>query len=52
MAAAMHLHPAAAMHLHPDKLKTLAERVLMIEADAVARLAARVDERFVQACRL
>lgn len=40
------------MHLHPDKLKTLAERVLMIEADAVARLAARVDERFVQACRL
>ncbi|MBL8259729.1 MAG: KpsF/GutQ family sugar-phosphate isomerase [Candidatus Competibacteraceae bacterium] len=40
------------MLIHPDKLKTLAERVLTLEADAVARLVARVDEGFVRACRL
>ncbi|MBL8250319.1 MAG: SIS domain-containing protein, partial [Candidatus Competibacter sp.] len=40
------------MLIHPDKLKTLAERVLTLEADAVARLVARVDEDFVRACRL
>jgi arabinose-5-phosphate isomerase len=40
------------MLIHDDKLKELANRVLAIEAEAVARLAARIDDRFVRACRL
>ena len=40
------------MLIHDDKLKALANRVLAIEAEAIARLAARIDDRFVRACRL
>jgi arabinose-5-phosphate isomerase len=40
------------MLIHDDKLKELANRVLAIEAEAVTRLAARIDDRFVRACRL
>lgn len=40
------------MPIHDDKLKALASRVLAIEAEAVAQLAARIDDHFVQACRL
>ena len=44
---------AAAMPtLHDDKLKALASRVLTIEAQAVTQLTARIDDRFVHACRL
>ncbi|MFZ1641952.1 MAG: KpsF/GutQ family sugar-phosphate isomerase [Candidatus Contendobacter sp.] len=38
--------------MHPDKLKQLASQVLTIEAQAVAQLTARVDDRFVHACEL
>jgi arabinose-5-phosphate isomerase len=41
-----------AMPIHPDQLKELANRVLAIEAEAIARLAARIDDHFVRACRL
>jgi arabinose-5-phosphate isomerase len=40
------------MLIHDDKLKELANRVLAIEAAAVTRLATRIDDRFVRACRL
>ncbi len=40
------------MLVHHDKLKELASRVLAIEAEAITRLAARIDDRFVEACRL
>ena len=40
------------MPIHDDKLKALASRVLTVEAEAVAQLAARVDDRFARACRL
>ncbi|MDG4549168.1 MAG: KpsF/GutQ family sugar-phosphate isomerase [Candidatus Contendobacter sp.] len=40
------------MPIHPDKLKELANRVLAIEAEAIGRLAARIDDRFVRACQL
>lgn len=36
--------------MHSDKLKQLAGQVLAIEAQAVARLTARIDDRFVRAC--
>ena len=38
--------------LHDEQLKELANRVLAIEAEAVSQLSARIDDRFVQACRL
>lgn len=38
--------------MHPDKLKQLASQVLTIEAQAVAQLTARIDDRFVHACEL
>lgn len=38
--------------LHNEKLKELASRVLAIEAEAVAKLIDRIDDRFVHACRL
>ena len=37
---------------HHDKLKELASRVLMIEAEAITQLTARIDDRFVHACNL
>ncbi len=40
------------MLIHDDKLKELASRVLAIEAEAITRLTTRIDDRFVQACRL
>lgn len=40
------------MSLHPNKLKALANHVIAIEAEAVAQLANRIDDRFVHACRL
>ena len=40
------------MRIHDDKLKELASRVLAIEAEAITRLAARIDDRFVRACDL
>lgn len=40
------------MLIHDDKLKELANRVLALEAEAITQLAARIDDRFVQACRL
>ena len=40
------------MLIHDDKLKELASRVLALEAEAITRLVARIDDRFVQACRL
>jgi arabinose-5-phosphate isomerase len=40
------------MLIHDDKLKELASRVLTIEAEAITRLTARIDDHFVQACRL
>lgn len=40
------------MPIHPDKLKALANQVISIEAEAVARLATRIDDRFVHASRL
>ncbi len=40
------------MLIHDDKLKELANRVLAIEAEAITQLTARIDNRFVQACRL
>ncbi|MBK7982757.1 MAG: KpsF/GutQ family sugar-phosphate isomerase [Candidatus Competibacteraceae bacterium] len=40
------------MPIHDDKFKALASRVLTIEAEAVAQLAARIDDRFAHACRL
>jgi arabinose-5-phosphate isomerase len=36
--------------MHPDKLRQLATAVITTEAEAVAALAARIDERFVAAC--
>ena len=41
-----------AMLIHDDKLKALARQILVIEAEAVSRLAARIDDQFVHACRL
>jgi arabinose-5-phosphate isomerase len=38
------------MLVRDDKLKQLASQVLTIEAQAVAQLAARIDDRFVYAC--
>ncbi|MDD3517390.1 MAG: KpsF/GutQ family sugar-phosphate isomerase [Chromatiales bacterium] len=38
------------MPMHPDKLRQLATAVITTEAEAVAALAARIDERFVAAC--
>ncbi len=38
--------------LHDDKLKQLASQVLAMEADAITRLIARIDDNFVRACRL
>ncbi len=38
--------------MRPDKLKQLASQVLTIEAQAVAQLTARIDDRFVHACEL
>ncbi|MEI2783505.1 MAG: KpsF/GutQ family sugar-phosphate isomerase [Candidatus Competibacter sp.] len=40
------------MLIHDNRLKELARQVLAIEAEAVTRLAARIDDRFVRACRL
>ncbi len=40
------------MLIHDSRLKELARQVLAIEAEAVTRLAARIDDRFVRACRL
>ena len=40
------------MFIHDDKLKELANRVLVIEAEAVTQLAARLDDQFIRACRL
>ena len=40
------------MFIHDDKLKELAHRLLVIEAEAVAQLATRLDDQFVRACRL
>ena len=40
------------MLIHDDKLKELANRVLAVEAEAITQLTARIDNRFVQACRL
>ncbi len=40
------------MLIHDNRLKELARQVLVIEAEAVTRLAARIDDRFVRACRL
>ncbi|KAB2926896.1 MAG: KpsF/GutQ family sugar-phosphate isomerase [Candidatus Contendobacter sp.] len=40
------------MLIHHDKLKALASRVLAIEAEAITRLTARIDDRFVRACQL
>ncbi len=37
---------------HPDQLKQLASQVLTIEAEAVAQLQRRIDDRFVYACDL
>jgi arabinose-5-phosphate isomerase len=37
---------------HHDKLKELASRVLMIEAEAITQLTARINDRFVHACDL
>lgn len=42
----------AIMLIHDNRLKELARQVLVIEAEAVTRLAARIDDRFVRACRL
>ncbi len=42
----------AIMLIHDNRLKELARQVLAIEAEAVTRLAARIDDRFVRACRL
>jgi arabinose-5-phosphate isomerase len=38
--------------MHPAQLKQLAVQVLTIEAQAVAQLTARIDDRFVEACKL
>ena len=38
--------------MHPERLKQLAGQVLTIEAQAVAQLTARIDDRFVHACQL
>lgn len=40
------------MLLHDDNIKILASRVLLVEAEAITRLAERIDEDFVRACRL
>lgn len=40
------------MPIHDQALQELARRVLTTEAAAVNQLAARIDHRFVQACRL
>lgn len=40
------------MLIHDDKLKALARQVLAIEAEAITQLTARIDDRFVRACRL
>ncbi len=40
------------MRIHPDKLQELARQVLTLETEAVAQLSARIDDRFVEACRL
>lgn len=40
------------MTLHPDELKRLARAVIDNEATAVARLRERIDDAFVEACRL
>ncbi|HRF63828.1 MAG TPA: KpsF/GutQ family sugar-phosphate isomerase [Candidatus Competibacter sp.] len=40
------------MFIHDDKLKALARQVLAIEAEAITQLTARIDDRFVRACRL
>ncbi len=38
--------------MHPDQIKRLGHQVLAIEAQAVAQLQDRVDDRFVSACKL
>lgn len=38
--------------MHPVQLKQLAVQVLTIEAQAVSQLTARIDDRFVEACKL
>jgi arabinose-5-phosphate isomerase len=38
--------------MHPAQLKQLAIQVLTIEAQAVSQLTARIDDRFVEACKL
>ena len=38
--------------MHPERLKQLGSQVLTIEAQAVAQLTARIDDRFVHACQL
>jgi len=38
--------------IHPDNLLDMARRVVDIERDAVGALLERLDERFVEACRL
>jgi arabinose-5-phosphate isomerase len=40
------------MLIHDDILRELASRVLAIEAEAITQLVARIDDRFVRACRL
>jgi arabinose-5-phosphate isomerase len=38
--------------MHPAQLKQLAVQVVTIEPQAVAQLTARIDDRFVEACKL
>jgi arabinose-5-phosphate isomerase len=40
------------MRIHPDKLQHLAKQVIATEAEAVAKLSTRIDDRFVAACQL
>ncbi|MDP3330991.1 MAG: D-arabinose 5-phosphate isomerase, partial [Methylococcaceae bacterium] len=40
------------MKLHDQKLRELALAVIQVETQAVAALAARIDDSFVAACKL